>query len=88
MICIFNRKRLLITSDGSDLAQKRLKLNEAGIKFEVRTIRPRGTIGSSLDHRAIAASNFAPGNFSSGNNVYYIYVRRKDYERAAKCCKL
>lgn len=88
MICIFNRKKLLVTSDAGDVAQKRIDLKEAGIPFEVKTIRSRGTIGSSFDHRSIAASNFAPGNFSSGSNVYYIYVRKKDYKTALKCCKL
>lgn len=88
MICVFNRKMLLVTSDAGDAAKKRLELKAAGIPFEIKTIRSRGTIGSSFDHRSIAASNFAPGNFSTADNVYYIYVRRRDYERALKFCKL
>ena len=82
MFTLFKKK---IATDTSSEEIRRITtlLDQNQIKYELRTIRSRGTIGSAFDAASYARSNIALYKGSSAPSfVYHVYVKRKDYERA------
>jgi hypothetical protein len=82
MFVIF-KKRLAIDTSSEAIRRMTDILEENGIKYEIRTIRSRGSIGTALDAQAYARGNLAMYKGSSQPSmVYQLYVDRKDFERA------
>jgi len=78
-------KRLVIDTSAEEIGRTTTILEQNGIKYEVRTIRSRGTIGSGIDAHAYARANLALYKGAQQPSfVYYVYVRRKDYDRARR----
>lgn len=81
MINIFNKKRLILTNDPMGLANVKLLLGEADIKYSVKTKVNRGVVGRNMDVNAHRSVNF-PYSGEQLKHTYYLYVRKKDYTRA------
>lgn len=79
----FLLKRLLIDTSSEEIRRVTTILEQNQIKYEMRTIRSRGSIGTGMDAMSYARSNVAMYKGSSQPTfVYYVYVRRKDFQRA------
>lgn len=78
------RQKVLTCSDMQELGRVKLLLSEAGIPYEVKTIKPRGAIGRSMDVGAYRQFNMAYRDTGNNNFVYYVFVARRDAERAKK----
>lgn len=89
MITIFNRKRLSLDTDSKEAARVWSILKANGIKYTMVT---KGVMPSALrSHYAKMEAGMYNGamNYSKYRDinrqfVYIIYVRRKDYARAAE----
>jgi hypothetical protein len=82
MFIIF-KKRIAIDTSGEEVRRITTVLEQNDIKYEIRTKRSRGVIGSAFDAGSYARSNIAMYKGSSTPSfVYMIYVKRKDYARA------
>jgi hypothetical protein len=83
MIFLFLLKKLTTDSSGEEIRRVSTILTENKVKYVVRTVRPRGSIGSAMDSRTYANANLAMYKGASlPSYVYMVYVKRKDYERA------
>jgi hypothetical protein len=77
-------KRLILDPSSETVRRVTTILDENGIKYTLKTIRPRGSIGTGLDARSYAGANISMYKGSSQPQfVYSVYVRRKDYDRAS-----
>ncbi|MDD4840136.1 MAG: hypothetical protein PHE93_05685 [Clostridia bacterium] len=85
MITIFNRVKVITDTQSEEIAKDKVLLKNAGIKFEVKTIRPRGYVGITMDVKVQQKFN-QPYSHTLDNipYVYYIYVARRDSEAAKK----
>lgn len=84
MFVIF-KKRIATDTSGEEVRRITTILEQNDIKYEIRTRRSRGVIGSALDASSYGRSNIAMYKGSSSPLfVYMIYVKRKDYTRARK----
>ena len=84
MFVIFKKN---IATDTSSEAVRRITtiLEENDIKYDIRTKRTRGAIGTAFDARSYARSNIAMYKGASQPTfVYMIYVKKKDYDRASE----
>lgn len=82
MFVIF-KKRIATDTSGEEVRRITNILEENYIKYEIRTRRSRGVIGSAYDASSYARSNIAMYKGSSTPLfVYFIYVKRKDYAHA------
>jgi len=76
------KKRILVDTSSEEARRVTNMLDEHKIKYELRTKRPRGAVGTALDARAYGRGNIsmykgaAPPMF-----VYMVYVKRKDFAR-------
>lgn len=82
MITLFNRKRILTSTSMEDLGRFKMILSGSEIPYLVKTIRSRGTIGSALDAKSYASFNLAYSDRQTAKFVYYLYVRRQDFQKA------
>ena len=82
MIFFFNRKKNFTDSSPIELANTKSKLDKAGIKYIVNTIKFRGYTSRFQSVRTAAATNFASTQHDNVTYVYDLYVHRKDVERA------
>jgi hypothetical protein len=79
----FFMKKLIIDTSAEEIAKVTTTLEQNNLKYEIRTIRTRGTVGSAIDARSYAQANIAMYKGASQPGfVYYVYVKPKDYERA------
>ena len=81
MITVFNRTELLVTFSMEEQSRVCSRLAANGVDYQVKTVNPsaRSYIGGSGRGRS--------GSFGIDHDAayqYYIYVRSKDYERAAQ----
>lgn len=79
MLTVFNRKELLTTWSMEEQIRVREVLAKNGIDYRIRTVNPSA--------RSTAASSGRSRMGSCGVNSdcayqYYIYVHRRDYDRA------
>lgn len=82
MFVIF-KKRLVVDSNNVAITRTTEILEKHMIKYELRTTRSRGSIGSRLDALSYARSNIAMYKGSAMPDfVYMIYVKRRDFTRA------
>lgn len=84
MIFTIFMKRLILDTSSATIRRVTTILDENKIKYTLKTIRPRGAIGTGLDARSYAQSNIAMYKGSGQPSfVYSVYVNRKDYDLAA-----
>jgi len=76
-------KKLITDTSAEEIARVTDLLEQNAIRFEVRTTRSRGSIGSGMDAGAYARGNLAMYKGASQPVfVYAVYVNRKDFEQA------
>lgn len=81
------KKRILVDISSEEARRVTSILDEHKIKYELRTKRPRGSIGTALDARAYGRGNLAMYKGAGAPMfVYMVYVKRKDYDRAHQLC--
>ena len=81
------KKRIAVDTSGEEIKRITNVLGENNIKYEIRTKRSRGSIGTAIDSRTYARSNLSMyKEAQSPPVVYMIWVKRKDYERANDLC--
>ena len=72
------KKRILVETNNESVTKALAVLEENKIKYELRTIRSRGSIGTGFDAQSYARSNISLYKGSSTPNfVYMVYVKRK-----------
>lgn len=78
-------KKLAIDTNAEEIGRITTILEQNDIKYVVDTVRPRGTVGSAIDAGTYARANLAYYKGAPQPTfVYYVYVKRKDYDRARK----
>ena len=92
MITILNRKRLLADSSGETAAKAREALKAAGIPYNMKTVQNHTALGKSI-HAGAGVGAFRGGMPASSfsdqiSYVYFIYVRKKDLEKARQICRI
>lgn len=79
----FFKKRLMVDTSSEESRRVTTLLEQNHIKYELRTIRSRGGIGTGMDAMSYARSNVSLYKGASQPTfVYEVYVSRKDFERA------
>jgi hypothetical protein len=89
MITFLNRKKLL--TDISDAECNRVKevLKLAKIEYKYKTSKSESVVSRMMD--VSVGSHYAIPFSSKKDNVsfvHFIYVKRKDYKKAKKLCKI
>lgn len=82
MVTIFNRKKLLTDTSAEQLVNTKSKLDRAGITYFVKTKTSRSALGRGIDARIIMRTPTMYRVDPPVTYVYYLYVKRKEYERA------
>ncbi|MDY6845699.1 MAG: hypothetical protein SVP52_01010 [Chloroflexota bacterium] len=84
---VYFKKRIVVDTSPEEIRRVTNLLDQHAIKYELRTKRTRGSIGTALDSRAYARSNMPMYKGASKPPVVYmVYVKRKDYKRAYDLC--
>ena len=88
MVTIFNRKKLLVESSGQEVARVRELLGEKGIEFLTVTKRNSNILvdGNSAKMAASMGVGYS-GMAGPAQYTYFIYVKRKDFDRALAVIK-
>jgi len=74
------KKRILVDTSSEEARRVTNLLHEHKIKYELRTKRPRGSVGTALDARAYASGNISMYKGATQPLfVYMVYVKRKDF---------
>ena len=82
MMSLF-KKKLVTDTSGEEIRRVTTNLEKFRIKYEIRTARPRGLIGSALDAQTYARANLAIYKGAPDPIfVYTVYVGRRDYQHA------
>ena len=82
---VFFKKRLVVDTNNESITKVIAILEKNKIKYELRTTRSRGSVGSRLDALAYARSNIAMYKGSTQPDfVYMIYVKRRNYAQAKR----
>lgn len=81
MITLFNRKELTVTFDLSEQARIRTLLAAEGIDYSVKTVNRMSASPISSGSRSRTGTY---GQNTEAMIEYSIYVKKTDYERAAK----
>ncbi len=79
MLTVFNRKELLTTWSMEEQVRVREVLAKNGIDYRIRTVNP------SARSAAASSGRSRMGSFGVNSDCayqYYIYVHRRDYDRA------
>lgn len=77
------KKKIVVDISGEEVRRVTTILDKNKIKYDVRSKRTRGSVGSALDAGSYARSNIALYKEAAAPPiVYMVYVRKKDYERA------
>ena len=80
---VFFKKKILVDISNESVTKAIAILEKHGIKYELRTRRSRGSVGTRLDAMSYARSNISMYKGSAMPDfVYIIYVKRKDFARA------
>lgn len=79
----FFLRKLTVDTSAEEIRRATTILEKNNIKYEIRTIRSRGSVGSSMDARDYARANLAMYKGAAQPTfIYTIYVSRKDYDHA------
>lgn len=92
MITVLNRKKLLADSSSETAAKVRETLKASGIPYAMRTVQNHTALGKAI-HSGAGVGAYRGGmpasTFSDQiSYVYFIYVRKKDFDRAKQLCQL
>jgi hypothetical protein len=81
-------KKLAVDTSAEEIRRTTTILEKNKIKYEIRTTRTRGSIGSAMDAQTYANANLAMYKGASPPSfIYTVYVKPKDYDRARKLVK-
>lgn len=81
----FFKMKLAVDTSSEEITRITTILKNNHIKYELRTLRARGSIGSALDSQSYASANLSLYKGSSQPGfIYSIFVDRKDAEIARK----
>lgn len=85
MFRLVYNKKILVDSSAEEFARVKANLEAMNIPFYIRTVKSSPTIIQSSYAQAYQkyALSYSPTK-DHVSYVYYIYVRRKDYDRARK----
>ena len=70
-VCFF-KKKIAVDTSGEEIRRITNILEACGIKYEIRTRRTRGSIGTAFDSRSYASANLALYKGSSVPSVVYM----------------
>ena len=88
MVTIFNRKKLLVESSGQEVARVRGVLEEKGIEFLTVTKRNSNIMIDGKSAMMAAGKGLGYASMSGqAQYIYFIYVKRKDFDRALEVIK-
>ena len=92
MVTILNRSKLLSDSSAETAAKAREALKAAGIQYYMKTVQNHTALGKAIHTRAGVGAyggGMSASSFSDQiSYVYFLYVRKKDLEKARKLCNL
>lgn len=92
MVTILNRTRLVVESSGEAAAKVKDALRAAGIQYYMKTVQNHTALGKAIHTRAGVGAyggGMSASSFSDQiSYVYFLYVRKKDLEKARKLCNL
>ncbi|MBN1265729.1 MAG: hypothetical protein JXA25_09565 [Anaerolineales bacterium] len=87
MISLF-MKKLTVDTSAEEIRRTTTILEQNNLKYEIRTSRSRGSIGSAMDARTYANANLAMYKGASQPTfIYSVYVKGKEYDRARNLVK-
>lgn len=78
----FMRKRLFLDTDAMEFARIKDVLTRNGIRFDVKTTTSEMAASRGFNSAAAAHLRQPYSMFSTQSYVYYIYVKRSDYQKA------
>lgn len=84
MICFLNKKNVLIDSDPQMLARAKQILDQNRIEYEVKTTTSDNVLSRNFNAKAAQYRFTSYDQMARQSYVYYLYVRRKDYEKTKK----
>ena len=92
MVTILNRARLIADSSGEAVAKAKDTLRAAGIQYFMKTVQNHTALGKAI-HSGAGVGAYRGGMSASSfsdqiSYVYFLYVRKKDLEKARKLCNL
>ncbi|HRX13555.1 MAG TPA: hypothetical protein P5087_00830 [Eubacteriales bacterium] len=86
MVTIFNRRLLVKDSSGIELTRITNMLKKEKIQYNIKTVISRGAVGRVLEAKTYYGFNQP---YSSDQTyVYFLYVRKNDYEKAKHIASL
>lgn len=81
-------KKLAVDTSAEEIRRTTTILEKNNVKYEIRTTRTRGSIGSAIDAQTYANANLAMYKGASPPSfIYTVYVKPKDFDRAKKLVK-
>ena len=88
MVNILNRAELFVDTSAEAAAKVWTKLEEAGIEYEMVTMRPGGDVRAH--HGVIGVNGSVNGGYIGDLTmfIYKIYVKRSELEHARKVCEI
>ena len=92
MVTILNRARLITVSSSEAVAKAKDTLRAAGIQYFMKTVQNHTALGKAI-HSGAGVGAYRGGMSASSfsdqiSYVYFLYVRKKDLEKARKLCNL
>ena len=92
MVTILNRARLIADSSSEAVAKAKDTLRAAGIQYFMKTVQNHTALGKAI-HSGAGVGAYRGGMSASSfsdqiSYVYFLYVRKKDLEKARKLCNL
>ena len=92
MVTILNRARLIADSSSEAVAKAKDTLRAAGIQYFMKTVQNHTALGKAI-HSGVGVGAYRGGMSASSfsdqiSYVYFLYVRKKDLEKARKLCNL
>ena len=92
MVTILNRARLMTDSSSEAVAKAKEALRAAGIQYFLKTVQNHTALGKAIHTRAGVGAyggGMSASSFSDQiSYVDFLYVRKKDLEKARKLCNL
>ena len=81
-------KKLAVDTSAEEIRRTTTILEKNNLKYEIRTTRSRGSIGSAIDAQTYANANLAMYKGASQPAfIYSVYVKPKDFDQARKLTK-
>ena len=84
---ILFRKRILLDSDPQELARVKNLLDQAGIKYDVKTTLSDNVLSRNFNATAAKHYNYAYSAMENQAYLYQVFVSRKDRSAAEKAIR-